>query len=97
MVNTDDLKKCGNSIYDTGYRVVYFYSDTYRVGSWVSDIKNFMYDFVKVAPIESDDDVPEFISIDDILNRWIREDDKLISVAIYQVNGELIKKMDANR
>lgn len=97
MVNTDDLKKCGNSIYDTGYRVVYFYSDTYRVGSWVSDIKNFMYDFVKVAPIESDDDVPEFISIDDILNRWIREDDKLISVAIYQVNGELIKKIDANR
>lgn len=97
MINVDDLRKCGNSIYDDGYRLVYFYDDTYRVGCWVSDIKNFMYEFVEVAPIESDDDIPKFISIDDILNRCIRRDEKLIKVAIYTVSGELIKEREASK
>lgn len=92
MVNIDDLKKCGKSTYDRGYRVVFFYEDKYQVGSWVSDIENFMYDFVKVEPIENDKDIPKFISIDDILDRWIKEDKRLTKVAIYSVKGKLIQE-----
>lgn len=95
MINKDDLKKCGDNIHEDGYRVVFFYKDRYQIGSWVSDIKNFMYDFVRVAPIESDDDVPEFISTDDILNRWIDKDEKLVKVAIYSVDGNLIEEKGA--
>lgn len=92
MVNIDDLKKCGKNIYDVGYRVVFFYEDKYQVGSWVSDIENFMYDFVEVSPIENDEDIPKFIAIDDILDRWIKRDEKLIKVAIYSIDGKLIKE-----
>lgn len=91
-MNINDLKKCGESIYNVEYRVVFFYEDKYQVGSWVSDIENFMYDFVEVAPLESDEDIPKFISIDDILDRWLKRDKKLIKVAIYSIEGELIKE-----
>lgn len=91
-MNVEDLKRCGKNKYDTGYRVVYFYEEKYQIGSWVSDIKNFMYDFVEVEPIEDDEDIPKFISIDDILDRWIKRDEKLIKVAIYSVEGKLIQE-----
>lgn len=51
-----------------------------------------MYDFVEVEPIDNDDDIPKFISTDDILERWIKKDKKVTKVAIYSIDGKLIQE-----
>ena len=73
----EDLKyksKFGKNFgkYQEGYRIVYFYSDnTYKVGTFCGDINGFMMDFVKIEPIENENDIPKFVSIDDLLERYL--------------------------
>ncbi len=81
---------------DNGYRVVYFYKDYYKVGAYASEIENFMYDFVEDSPIEDTNDVPKFISVDDILERKLNTLPDIFGVAIYNINGDLVSKKEKN-
>lgn len=102
MINIliDDLKyksKFGNNYgqYQDGYRIVYFYSDnTYKVGTFCGNIEGFMMDFVEVEPIEDESDIPTFISIDDLLNRYLLHVEDTKAVAIYKTDGTCIKKIE---
>jgi len=80
---------------DNGYRVVYFFENHYRIGSFASDIKTFMYDFVdEPEPWNDDVEIPKFISKDDLLNRYLTTRPKIIGVAIYKMNGTLVLKKE---
>lgn len=104
MINVliEDLKyksKFGSNYgqYQDGYRIVYFYSDnTYKVGTFCGNIEGFMMDFVEIEPIEDESDIPNFISTDDLLNRYLSEVKDAIAVAIYKTNGTLIQKKERN-
>ncbi len=82
----EDLKK--------GYRIVYFYDDNYTIGEYCKTIEGFMYGFAKCNPIMDDSDIPEFISIDDLLDRYLNDLPNAISIAIYKTDGTLIAKKD---
>ena len=102
MINIliDDLKyksKFGINYgqYQDGYRIVYFYPDnTYEVGTFCGNIEGFMMDFVDVEPIEDESDIPSFISIDDLLNRYLLNIKDVSAVAIYKTDGTCICKKD---
>lgn len=53
-----------------------------------------MIDFSSCDPVMDDDDIPEFISVDDLLNRYLESMSDIISVAIYDVNGTIIVKKE---
>lgn len=83
--------------YQDGYRIVYFYSDnTYKVGTFCGNIEGFMMDFVEVEPIEDESDIPVFISIDDLLSRYLLDVKDACAVAIYKTDGTCISKKDRN-
>lgn len=98
----DDLKyknKFGINYgqYQDGYRIVYFYPDnTYEVGTFCGNIEGFMMDFVEVEPIEDESDIPDFISIDDLLGRYLSDVQTASAVAIYKTDGTCISKKDRN-
>lgn len=76
-----------------GYRIVYFYSDNkYKVGTFSKNIEGFMMDFAIVEPIEDESDIPQFISIDDLLNRYLIDIIDASAVAIYKTDGTCITK-----
>ena len=80
-----------------GYRVIYFYSNnSYRVGPFSKTIDGFMIDFVPFEPILDDDDIPPFVSVEDVLNRYLKLYDTISGVAIYKVDGSLIAKKERN-
>ena len=95
MINNNDLvykDELGNII--DGYRVVYYYdNDKYLVGSFCKTIEGFMMEFVEVEPIEDESDIPEFISIRDILERELKSLKETVGVSIYKTNGELIDSL----
>ena len=96
-ISIEDLKfksefgiNCGK--YQEGYRVVYIYpNDVYSVGTFCGSIEDFMMDFVKAEPIIDDNDIPPFISIDDILQRYLNDLKDIIAVAIYKTDGTCIQ------
>lgn len=107
----DDVKTINDSvvykeelIYDfntvtatDGYRVIYFYSNnSYRVGPFSKTIDGFMIDFVPFEPILDDDDIPPFVSVEDVLNRYLKLYDAISGVAIYKIDGNLIAKKEKN-
>lgn len=74
-----------------GYRIVYFYeNNTYDVGTFSGSIEGFMMDFVEIEPIDDESDIPPFISIDDLLNRYLSDVKDAIAVAIYKTDGTCI-------
>ena len=83
--------------FTSGYRIVYFYGSDYSVGEYCKTIEGFMIGFAKCDPIIDENDIPEFISIDDLLNRYLIEIKEITGVALYNVNGNLIKKLDRNK
>ena len=99
----DDLKyksKYGINYgqYQDGYRIVYFYPDnTYKVGTFCGNIEGFMMDFVEVEPIEDESDIPDFISIDDLLSRYLSDVKDACAVAIYKTDGTCISKKDRKK
>ncbi len=101
-VLTEDLKyknKFGSNYnqYQDGYRIVYFYSDnTYKVGTFCESIEGFMMDFAEIEPIEDERDIPPFISIDNLLNRYLSEVKDIIAVAIYKTDGTCIQIKERN-
>lgn len=76
-----------------GYRIVYFYSDnTYKIGTFCKNIEGFMMDFVEVEPIEDESDIPNFISIDDLLSRYLLDVQDACAVAIYKTDGTCVSE-----
>lgn len=104
MINilNDDLKyksKFGNNYgqYQDGYRIVFFYSDnTYEIETFCGNIEGFMADFVEVEPVDDESDIPPFVSIDDILDRYLNLYDDISGVAIYKTDGTCISKKSRN-
>ncbi len=74
--------------YLEGYRVVYFYDNNYSIGEYCKTIEGFMTGFANCDPIIDDDDIPKFISVDDLLNRYLDDMNNITGVAIYNINGD---------
>lgn len=55
-----------------------------------------MIDFVPFEPILDDDDIPPFVSVEDVLNRYLKLYDAISGVAIYKIDGSLIAKKEKN-
>ena len=93
-ITVDELK---NDKYKDGYRVVYFYPDnTHSIGAFCKTIEGFMVEFCEDYPIIDNEDVPEFISIDDLLSRYLESSKEAIAVAIYETDGKCVAKKDRN-
>lgn len=91
--NTNWYEKHGD-----GYRIVYFYEDgSHYVGASSKTIEGFMMEFVEVEPIESDADVPPFISVDDLLCRYLNDLKDISAVAVYKTDGTCIQKQKRNK
>lgn len=81
----------------TGYRIVYFYPDkSYKVGTFSGSIEDFMMDFAEIEPIEKDTEIPKFISVDDLLDRYLTNLKNISGVGIYKTDGTLISKKIKN-
>ncbi|MBQ7140437.1 MAG: hypothetical protein IJO32_02915 [Bacilli bacterium] len=82
-------------IYDDGYRLVYFKNDnTYSIGAYCKTIEGFMIGFAECDPIIDEDDIPPFVSNDDILERSLDLFLDIDSVAIYKTDGTCIAKKE---
>ena len=93
-VDLKDLRQNSSGVdYENGYRIVYFYDNSYKVGEYCKSIDGFMIGFADCDPIMDDDDIPKFISTNDLLNRYLKEIDDIVGVAIYDVNGMCIDKI----
>lgn len=51
-----------------------------------------MTGFTGCDPIICEDDIPVFISIDDLLNRYLNEITDIAAVALYKTDGTCIQK-----
>lgn len=79
--------------YEDGYRIVYFYDDNnYEIGTYCKTVEGFMIGFAECDPIMDEDDIPEFISIDDLLNRYLNEIADIVAVALYKTDGTCLQK-----
>ena len=99
MLDIERLKyDKNNKLFDDGYRIVYFYNDgNYHIGEYCKTIEGFMLGFAKSYPIMFDEDIPKFISNEDLLNRCFEYDNEAISIAIYKTDGTLIAKLDNSK
>ena len=96
MINKEELKyNKKNEEYESGYRIVYFYPDgKYSIGEYSKTIEGFMIGFSLCDPILSDDDIPSFISNEDLLYRCLESVKNASSCAIFNIDGTLIQKLD---
>ena len=76
--------------YMDGFRIVYFYDDSYSIGEYCRTIEGFMTGFAVCNPIIDTNDIPKFISVDDLLERYLKDMKNITAVAIYNVNGDCI-------
>ena len=91
-LSIEELQKSPDgSVYETGYRIVYIYDNYYCVGEYCKTIEGFMIGFTESNPIIDDDDIPKFISIDDLLNRYLDEMCDIVGVSLYQTDGICIQ------
>ncbi len=79
--------------YLDGYRIVYFDDDgNYSIGEFCKSIEGFMIGFAEVNPIINEEDIPTFTSIDDLLDKYLKDVNDASSVAIYKTDGTCVKK-----
>ena len=95
MINIDNLKyKDGSKELNDGYRIVLFYENgRYSVQEYCKTIEGFMMGFADCDPILDEDDIPEFISNEDLLSRYLSIKD-VIASAIYKTDGTLIARLE---
>ena len=94
IVDKKDLQQNNSGKnYDSGYRIVYFLEDGYDVGEYCSTIEGFIIGCTESNPIIDEDDIPKFISTNDLLNRYLNEVDDVLGVGIYSISGECVNKM----
>ncbi len=98
MVYKEELIHDYNNVKATeGYRIIFFDNDnTYSVGHYSKTLEGFMTDFVEIEPIMSKDDIPKFISIEDILDRYLKMYNEIRGVALYKIDGTLMSRKDRN-
>ncbi len=53
-----------------------------------------MVNFCDIYPIEDESDIPEFISIDDLLDRYLDRLSDISAVAIYKTDGTCVGKKE---
>jgi len=96
MINKMELKyNKNNEKYEDGFRIAYFYPDgSYHIGEYCKTIEGFMIGFAECEPIMSDDDIPPFVSNEDLLNRCLDSVKEAIGCAIYKTDGVLIERID---
>lgn len=93
-IDLTDLKQNNSGTkYESGYRIVYYYENGYKIGEYCKTIDGFMIGFAESNPIIDNDDIPEFISTTDLLNRYLNEIKDAIGVAIYNINGDCVDKL----
>ncbi len=96
-IKSDELKRIDdNTSYDNGYRVVYFDDNNYYLGAYCKSIEGFMIGFADSDPILSEDDIPKFVSIDDLLSRFLNSMNDINKVAIYNVDGTCVEAKEKN-
>lgn len=92
-INFEELKfNKENERYEDGYRIVYFYDDKYSIGEYCKTIEGFMLGFAENNPILEDEDIPPFVSNDDLLDRYLNDLPDVNEVAIYKIDGTLVDK-----
>lgn len=65
------------------------YTDGYRIV--------YFYDWLcRISPIIDEEDIPKFISIDDLLDRYLSDIKDANKVAIYKIDGTCISKKSRN-
>lgn len=96
-ISQEQLVDAGNGRkYDDGYRIVYFKNNgKYSIGAYCKTIEGFMIGLAECDPIMADD-IPPFISIDDILDRCLNLYADINGVAIYKTDGTCISKKNRN-
>ena len=83
---------------DKGYRIVYFYPDnSYYISSWSENISGFMFHFCDSYPVCNEDEIPKFISNDDLLSRYLNDIPEISAVALYKVDGTCIEKKERQK
>lgn len=96
-VDVEKLKRNKYGVtYTEGYRIVYFYDDCYKIGEYCKTIEGFMIGFAESDPIIDEEDIPKFISIDDLLDRYLLDIKDANKVAIYKIDGTCIGKKSRN-
>ena len=55
-----------------------------------------MMNFCDVYPIEDESDIPEFISNDDLLDKYLNKLNDVSAVAIYKTDGTCLQKKTRN-
>ncbi len=95
---TKELADIGNGKkYVEGYRIVYFENNNkYSIGAYCKTIEGFMIGFAESDPIIDDDDIPPFISVNDILERCLNLYNDINGVAIYKIDGTCVQKKYRN-
>lgn len=94
ILSEELLNACNGTEYDTGYRLVYFKDNEYSIGAYCKTIEGFMIGLADCDPIIDEDDIPPFISIDDMLNRCLKLYSDIDGVAIYKTDGTCIAKKE---
>ncbi|MGM9878492.1 MAG: hypothetical protein ACI31R_00455 [Bacilli bacterium] len=78
-----------------GYRIVYFYPNgTYYIGAISKTIEGFMINFCDEYPIMDEEDIPKFVSNDNLLSRYLQSLNDISGVAIYKTDGTCIAKKE---
>lgn len=80
----------GDNYFTDGYRIVYLYDDRYDVDDYSKTLEGFMTRFAYSEPILDESDIPEFISVEDLLTRFLEIRKDAIAVALYKMDGTCI-------
>lgn len=82
-----------------GYRIVYFKRNgDYEIGTFCKTIEGFMVEFCDREPIDDESEIPPFISVDDIVERYLNSLSQFESVAMYKTDGTcILRKYRENR
>lgn len=89
-ISVEELKHINTKEYSDGYRIVYFYEDKYYVGEYCKTIEGFMIGFAECDPIITEDDIPIFVSNEDLLDRCLNSVPDSTGAAIYKLNGTCV-------
>lgn len=77
----------------TGYRIVYIFKDgSYKIGMYAETIEEFMKEFAPYEPIDEFCEIPKFISVDDLLNRYLEDCPDITGIVLYNVDGSIVEQ-----
>ena len=92
-ISPQELLSMGDgNVYEPGYRLVYFYDNTYSIGAYCKTIEGFMIGLADCDPIIDENDIPPFISIDDMLDRCLKLSKESTAVALYETDGTCVAR-----